>query len=114
MMEANEETVVEGMRLKAHVETGGILIAPEPIDLEKYEGTLSAAIRDACEKKTAEEAAHVEAEIKLIEHYKLKAREIDARYKDLCRAHMLVYLELKREGWDNIPMIYRRPGYWFN
>ena len=100
-------------KMKMHVDNGGYIMSDKPIDLNKNEGPQSAAIRKAIELKRAKQEAYLENELQVIADYKLKIRETEARYKDLCRAHMLIYLELKREGWENIPVHYRRPGHWF-
>lgn len=110
----NEETVSVAKRLRTHLDNGGIILSEEPVDLEKKEAPFSAGIRKAVEDKRHDAKILLENELRAIEHYKIKIREADARYKDLCRAHMLIYLELKREGWENVPIQYRRPGFWFS
>lgn len=110
----NEATVCEAKRLRTHLNNGGIILSEEPVDLELKEAPFSATIRQAVEDKRHEAEMLLERELRTIEYYKIKIREAEARYKDLCRAHMLIYLELKREGWENVPVHYRRPGFWFS
>ena len=113
MQADNEETLQMSKKLRIHVNNGGYIMSETPINLNKNEGPQSAAIRKAIELKRAKQEEYLENELQVIAEYKLKIREIEARYKDLCRAHMLIYLELKREGWENIPVHYRRSGHWF-
>lgn len=113
MTAENEQTVHLAKRFKAHVDDGGVIMADEPVDLEKNEGIMSFTIRKTVERERDMAKRIIESELRQVEFYKIKIRESEARYKDLCRAHMLIYLELKREGWENVPRIYRRPGFWF-